>query len=464
MKILKSFVLFLGPPVCQYCELFENNTNIVGALKNFNPQSQHYPAQNVLNSSKPVNVKVCYITSVQEFFVQIQDQTQLLNYDINYYDLERLMPKAPQLSQLKVGQCCGVCIDTEWFRGQIIGVFNSRGSASVLIVDFGTVEEIPAKSIRLLTPKFIEQPPFAYRCCLKGFENGDVSENINTQFDIFCNDGQGERRIFKMLIDSFNDNRGYIVDLEDESVRPPANVNKILLKNSRPLAETITLENAKKRQSQQKKETVVVNTTKEAAVPKEVTATNETTKEPKGAERNRNSSQRGRGAAKGNSRRSTPSDENDNRRQRTHFDKQQNGNSKESADTFFKSPKEAAGLSSSEKKGAKLKPSSSNSSFEINFTNRSTPDSSPEKKNSRKSKSPKASPEKKQQKEQKSPLKREKSTVDKSIPKKVIKIGWISTFNSINDAYVHFEEHVDGLEKLMNEMFEFFQAPQSSGK
>jgi hypothetical protein len=400
-------------------------------------------------------VKVCFITSVQEFFVHVQDQTQLINYDINYYDLERLMPKAPQLSQLKIGQCCGVFIDSEWFRGQIIGVFNTKATANVLIVDFGTIEEIPAKSIRLLLPQFIEQAPFAYRCCLKGFENSDVSENINTQFDIFCNDGQGERRIFKMIIDNFNNDR-YIVDLEDESVRPAANVNKILLKNSRPLAETITLENAKKRQNQQKKDVIV---TKEA-IPKEVAPTIETTKDTRGAERNRNSSQRGRGAGKGNNRQSTPSQENEIHRQRTHFDKQ-NGSSKESPETFFKTPKEAAGSSIVEKKPIKLKQSSSNSSFEINI-GRNTPESSPEKKSPRKSKSPKASAEKKQ-KEQKSPLKREKSFVDKSVPKKTMKIGWISVLNSVNEAYVHFEEHVDGLEKLLNEMFEFYEAPQTSG-
>jgi tudor domain-containing protein 1/4/6/7 len=222
------------------------------------------------------------------------------------------------------------------------------------VVDYGIIEDVSAKNVRLLTPLFFEMPPFAYRCCLKGFENLEVSENINTQFDIFCNDGKGERRVFKMFADEFKPDKGYITELEDESVTPPANVNRILLKNSRPLAETITLENAKKRQKEasNKKESVQVN-----PIIKEIPK-DESAKEPKTPEKNnRNSSQRGRGNHKG-TQRSPPIIDSNDKRQRTHFGKQN-----EQSGTYFKSLKEAT----SSDKVAKLKPSNSSSSFETNW-------------------------------------------------------------------------------------------------
>lgn len=397
-----------------------------------------YPTQEKLDASKSYIVKVCYINSVQEFFIQNEDATFLLNYDTQYYELEKRMPNSPILQQLKINQCCGVQIDSEWFRGKIIGINNNI--ASVLIIDFGIIEELPVKSIHLLTKKFANTPSFAYRCCLKGFENGNVSENINTQFDIFCSDGKGDRRAFKMQIVDFDDNKGYIVELDDESVRPPANVNKILLKNSRPLAETITLENAKKRQKE-----------KQQAPP---TLVPEITKEIKNSERNRSASQRGgRSGSKGSSRKSTPAfdESNDPRKQRTHFDKQ-NTASKNDGDkktgTYFQTPKEANLAASSEKQSKKLKPSNSSSSFESNNAANDKDKQSPRKVKT-------SSPEKKQQKAPKtsSPIKREKSNVEK----KNFKSGWVSVLCNVNEAYVHFEECIENLEKLLNEIFLFYE-------
>lgn len=377
----------------------------------FDPSSFKYPTQLKLDVKKAINVKVCYVATVQEFYVQLEDSNALIKYDLLYYELERSMPQSPSLSQLKVGQCCGVQIEHEWFRGQIIALNGGRNGAKVLLIDFGIVEECPAKSIRLLTKQFTAEPAFAYRCCLKGFEHGDVSENIITQFDIFCNDGKGNRRVFKMLIDSFDsDDKIYIVELDDESVRPAANVNKILLKNSRPLAETITLENAKKRQKEVQQKNVPA---KAQTVPVQ-----EFTKDIKSPDRNSSQSQRGRGSrsSKGTNQRAiTPvADETSSRRQRTHFDK---GQEVENKETFFQTPKDANSVS--HQKAA-----------------------SP-----RKSKSPKASPEKKQ-KDQKAP--------------KLLKLGWVSTLYSINEAFVHFEEHLDGLEKLLNEMFDFYESQGGS--
>lgn len=399
-------------------------------LKLFNPSALKFAPQAKLDQKMQMSVKVCYVFSTNEFYIQSQESKVILDYDMLYYELQQQMTKAPALQKLQVGLCCGIQIDGEWFRGQIVGI--KQDIVSVQVIDFGIVEEVSAKSIRMLTTKFFDAPPFAYRCCLKGFENTEVSDNINTQFDIFCSDGKGERRVFKMLVEEFKFDKGYIVELEDESVVPPANVNRLLLKNSRPLAETITLENAKKRQ-------------KEAAI-----------KEPapkESPDRNRASSQRGRGNHKG-VQRSSPATETNDKRQRTHFGKQ---NEKEESDAFYKSLKEAT--SSDKKAATKLNTSNSSSSFESNWREGHTQENS----KNRKSKSPKT-PDKKQ----KSPIKREKSTVDeKAATKRVekpvsnIKCGWVSALSSINKAYVHLEEHLEGLERLLNGMYNFYSKSQN---
>lgn len=359
----------------------DHKANILDELKRFNPVVLKFPPQSKLDQ-KYLNVKVCYAYSTNEFYVQKMDPKSTLDYDMLYYEIQQKTVKAP-LSQLQVGACCGVLIDGEWFRAQVISVKPNKDAASVQIIDFGVIDEVSAKNIRLLTVNSFAAPPFAYRCCLKGFENLEVSENINTQFDIFCSDGQGERRVFKMLIEDFTFDKGYIVELEDESVSPPANVNRILLKNSRPLAETITLENAKKRQKEAsiKKESTVVQVASQTAI--KDASKEEGSKEIKTSDRNRNSSQRGRSNHKGVQRSSPVND----KRQRTHFGNQ---NDKSQPGTYFNSPKEAT---TNEKPpvSAKLNTSNSSSSFELNW--RDSPDNS---KSKSKSKSPKTRDKKQQ--------------------------------------------------------------------
>lgn len=65
-------------------------------------------------------------------------------------------------------------------------------------------------------------------------------------------------------------------------------------------------------------------------------------------------------------------------------------------------------------------------------------------------------------------MKREKSTVDdKVVPKKAeipknLKCGWVSTLCTVNKAYVHLEEHIEGLEMILNGMFTHYR--EKSGK
>lgn len=375
-----------GPPVCQYCELtIDDNTSIASKLKQWDPYSLKFRPQNKLETKIALDVKVSYVDSAQEFYVHLQQPEILADYDASCDELFKAMSRPPPSHRNpKPGNCCAVFLSGEWYRGLIVGFKN--GNVQVKIVDYGIIEEVAEKHVHLITEKFVEKPPFAYRCCLKGFEGLDVSENISTQFDIFCGDGRGERKVFKMTIelDTFNDS--YLVELEDFSVSPPVNVNKMLLKNSRPLIETIQLENAKKRQ-----------------------------KDERG-----NSSQRGRGnhMNKGTQRQQSP---------RAYVGKK----NEEVAGTYYKSQKEANVWGSKEST-----PSEHRSDWDA-AKNISREQNSNSNWNDEKSKNQK-----------------KKVASD-------LKSGWVSTLLSVNRAFVHYDEHIEGLEKILDEMFAFYENKNS---
>lgn len=156
-----------GPQTQQYCELYDGkNVNILKILQQFDPSSKRLSPQNKLTLKAHMSVKVCYAQSTNEFYIQNQESKHLLDYDMLYYELQRQMPNAPAIRNVQGGMSCGVPIDGEWFRGEIIRQIGAD-TVSVKIIDFGVVEEISVKSIRMLSCFFYETPSFAYRCCLK---------------------------------------------------------------------------------------------------------------------------------------------------------------------------------------------------------------------------------------------------------------------------------------------------------
>jgi hypothetical protein len=311
---------------------------------------------------------------------------------------------------------------------------------------------VPAKAIKMLTAKYIEFPTFAYRCCLKGFEKTEVNDNITTQFEIFC-ENLGQRKIFKMSVDDTIGNV-YLVELDDESIDPPANVNRILLKNSRPLAETITLENAKRRQkdSNNKKETQDV-------------------REIKSPEKNnsRNNSSRGR---RGNVRVISNSSnyESSDSKQRTHFGKKiiNNNNNNLIAGTFYK-PKEQSVWGSSDSNAKQNKTSdwnqAKNISRELNSDSdwndtekvsnkKSTKSNKNRRDNDSQSKQKARSEKNSNEKMSENNNNKTTKTTQKS---ENMKSGWVSTLHSVHEAYVHYEENVDDLEKILDQMFAYYE-------
>lgn len=194
--MLTDMTVVVGPPMNQYCELFlEDKTNILTKLKSWNPYDEafRFRPQNKLEMKVGLEVKVSYVESAQEFYVHLQKPDEMKAYDLTCDELYKSMAHSPPIFRnLSVGKCCAVYLSGEFYRGVIVGMQKSN-ILQVKLIDFGITEEIQDKHVHLLTDKFIEIAPFAYRACLKGFENLDVSENISTQFDIFCNTINGRK-------------------------------------------------------------------------------------------------------------------------------------------------------------------------------------------------------------------------------------------------------------------------------
>lgn len=414
-------------------------------------------------------MKVCYVESAQDFYVQLQDEETLLQYDMLYFDLQRQLQIAPILHNLKPNLCVGVLIESEFYRGKIIELCNNNNSARVAVVDFGIVEEVSVKSIRVLSSKFLAIPCFAIRCCLNGFQTMEISENITTQFEIFCGDGHGDRKVFKMRIESEIGKTGLFVELFDSNT-PPTHVNQMLLKNSRPLAETITLENARKRQKENQKRAKEIQ-------PEEVA------RDVKSPEKNnRNTAQRGRGSSVGKGvNRSSPSSNGSNgsstgKRQRTHFDKSNGLDANSIGGTYFKSSKEAtvwgAGneevKSNQQQKSADWNVQAKNIAREQNSDSDWNETENSKKNSLQKSKNSKGAGKNDTTSKQKTPPKDKQASNNsskKSSPEKQngknLKNGWVSTLIATTEAYVHFEEHITGLEKILDDLYGFYETQKS---
>lgn len=436
--------------------MIDDKVSVLEKLRQWDPYDNiKFRPQNRLELKAAHDVKVSYVDSAQEFYVHLQKPEILHDYDLTSDELFKVMSHSPVYRNPKPGSCCGVFLGGEFYRGLVLGASNkSNRTVQVKIVDFGIVEEIQEKHVHLLTEKFIEKPPQAFRAILKGFEGLEVSENISTQFDIFCGDGRGERKVFKMtIVDTVKDS--YVVELEDFSASPPVNVNKMLLKNSRPLIETIQLENAKKRQKDARNFGEGFEAQQAAT---------------KNTERDRNSSQRGRGnyVNKGQQRSiGTPEDINHNHQDsnrsqqspRKHFVKS-NRDESSVAGTYFKSHKEASVWGS--KESTPSEHHSVKSSDWDQPKNIAREQSSTVSWNDRNDNSEQTNGQKNQKGRN---VKEVKQKVNGNVEEKKTltdhKSGWVSTLLSINRAFVHYDEHVEGLERILDEMFAFYENKNS---
>lgn len=414
-------------------------------MKQWDPyESLQFSNQTPLELKSVHDVKVSYVESAQEFYIHIQNPEILKDYDLTSDELFKVNSShAPVHRNPKLGSCCAVLLGGDYYRGLVVGANKNNHTVQVKIVDFGIIEEIPEKQVHLLIEKFVEKPPQAYSAILKGFEGLEVSENISTQFDIFCGDGRGERKVFRMTIFDTVKN-AYIVELEDLSVTPPVNVNKMLLKNSRPLIETIQLENAKKRQKDSR--------TFDENFDSQQVARNQ----------DRNNSQRGRGnyVNKVSQRNIVPpvntNNQLDNRQQspRTHFGKSNKEENSLVVGTYFKSQKEANVWGSKESTPSDHHSTKSSDWEQPKNIAREQSSAVSWNENSESTQNTQKSRNSKSLKQQQNG---NAEAVNKKKVSSDLKSGWVSTLLSVNRAFVHYDEHIEGLERILDEMFAFYE-------
>lgn len=234
-----------GPPISQYCELYDDRgASVIDVLKKWNPYELSFKVPRKLDQV-PYNVTVCYVESATEFFVRRNESNITMNYNTMSDLLQEYSSNAPKLrpQNIHVGTICVGNVMGEWHRCVVLKV-RDHNMCRVNLIDFGVQEEMSSKELKALVNNLIEHPPFAYKCCLRGLE-GCTSNNIATQFEIFCNDPHKERKVFKMTIVETR-TEDYLVELEDFSVSPTTNVSEMLLKFNRPLLETMQIENARR--------------------------------------------------------------------------------------------------------------------------------------------------------------------------------------------------------------------------
>lgn len=218
-----------------------------------------------------------------------------------------------------------------------------------------------------------------------------------------------------VIVDTFKGT--YLVELEDGSVNPPVNVNKMLLKNSRPLIETIQLENAKKRQKD-------ARSSRDGNHQKPANENSESAQQM----RDRNSAPRGNNSVKSAT------------RQLPENNSKAEAGKQPISRTHFEKPSRADDERSSMQKE------------ETTWRSRESKESTPGEARNK-------SVESDQQK--KSGNLDLKSKSSKGAKPKVngsgYKSGWVSTLLTINRAFIHYDEHIEGLEKILDEMFAFYE-------
>jgi hypothetical protein len=151
-------------------------------LNSWDPYKIRFPAQPRLEQNSKVNVKVSYVDAPSEFYVHLQSQENQSDYDRICEELYEATPQLIVMENPKGGNCCAVLLSNELYRGLVISK-TPKGLTRVKIVDYGVIEECSPKHVFCLPQHLAQKPPFAYECCLVGFEALEVSDNISTQFE-----------------------------------------------------------------------------------------------------------------------------------------------------------------------------------------------------------------------------------------------------------------------------------------
>lgn len=180
-------------------------------------------------------MEIRYIDSPSNFYVQkvsnIGEFELLMDEMFSYYNANQKVP-----DQLVLGAPCIVKCDQEWYRAEIL-----RVDESVIVrhVDFGYEQNVKRHLIGHIAEKHLKMPRQAVKCCLKGFENSELSKDkITDQFEMLAEESNIRRRTFSVRVFRIEPDGLNVVNLLAKNL----NVMKKLYKLSMPFEQYLSLE------------------------------------------------------------------------------------------------------------------------------------------------------------------------------------------------------------------------------
>uniref|UniRef100_A0A6P4FIW5 Maternal protein tudor n=1 Tax=Drosophila rhopaloa TaxID=1041015 RepID=A0A6P4FIW5_DRORH len=250
--IYMNFELTVQPPESvgsmQTCHLNQNGTNMLELLRQLKNSRQSYAKAEQLQNDDAVEIR--FIDSPSNFYVQkvsnIGKFEQLMDEMFSYYNANQKVP-----DQLILGAPCIVKCDQEWYRAEILRVDDS---VIVRHVDFGYEQNVKRHLIGHIAEKHLEMPRQAIKCCLKGFENSELSQDkITDQFEMLAEESNIRRRTFSVRIFRIEPDGLNVVNLLAKNL----NVMKKLYKLSMPFEQYLSLEKGQFNANNTRAESVV---------------------------------------------------------------------------------------------------------------------------------------------------------------------------------------------------------------
>ena len=175
---------------------------------------------------------VCYVVTAQEFYCQLSRENDELfaMMDIleEYYGSQP--PGKDSLISLVAGVPCAAkySVDGCWYRAALQAL-QGPTQAKVSFVDYGNMETVEIKDLKILRDEFLEYPKFALRCGLIG----DVASPVDFESNVM--DKEFDLKVVGMngnthIVDLVNDGKS----LSDDLLGKKANVEVIneAVKNS----------------------------------------------------------------------------------------------------------------------------------------------------------------------------------------------------------------------------------------
>ncbi len=212
----------------------QQKSNVLDVLKDIQKCRLVYPKSENLNNNDIVEIR--YIDSPKHFYVQKVDNIskfeKLMDDMFLYYNKNQVVP-----NHLALGAPCIVKYDNEWYRAEVM-----RADSTAIIVrhvDFGYEQKVTKNLLSNIAEKHLKLPRQAIQCCLKGFENNELSKDLATnQFEMLAEESNRQRRSFTVKVFRIQPEGVHLVNLCTKDL----NVMKKLYKLSMPFEQYLTLE------------------------------------------------------------------------------------------------------------------------------------------------------------------------------------------------------------------------------